>query len=159
MSNAYLYRMPSGIPGEVTRKEESGVEPGVLGATDVAFGAPVKVVSGKIVPIAASDTAAALYGFLVRPYPTQGGPLGLTTDGKLRAGSPCGVLRRGYLAARLASGTSAKGGAVNMRIAVDTGKAVGDLEAAATVDETVVINATFMGPADADGNVEIAYNI
>jgi hypothetical protein len=36
---------------------------------------------------------------------------------------------------------------------------VGDIQAALIADETVAVNATFMGEADANGVTEIAYNI
>lgn len=157
-TNAYLYRMPSGIAGDVTRKSDSTVEPNLLGA-DAAFGAAVKLSAGKVVPIEAADAASSVYGFLTRPFPNQGGVIGLTSDGKLRAGNACDVLRRGYISVSLARGTAAKGGQVHLRIAAAAGKLVGELEAAAVADETVALPATFMGPADSDGNVEIAYNI
>ncbi|RYD87500.1 MAG: hypothetical protein EOP50_20660, partial [Sphingobacteriales bacterium] len=61
MANAYLYRMPSGIPGDVTRRSHSTIEAVMLGATPFAsFGIFGKVVSGKFVPIGAGDTAADL---------------------------------------------------------------------------------------------------
>lgn len=155
---AYLYRMPAGIAGDVTRKSDVTLEPNILGA-DAAFGAAVKLSAGKIVPVEAGDGAAAVYGFLARPFPNQGGVLGLTADGKLGAGNACDVMRRGYMTVSLARGAAAKGGQVHLRIAVAADKAVGELEAAAVANETVALAATFMGPADSDGNVEIAYNI
>ena len=61
---------------------------------------------------------------------------------------------------KLASGTAARGGQVYARVTADTGKNVGDIEAADDTGKTVAVSGcTFMGPADADGNTEIAYNI
>lgn len=156
--NAILYRMPAGFAGDVTRKSDSTLEPNLLGV-DAAPGAPVKMSAGKVVPMEAGDAASALYGFLARTFPTQGGISGLTAEGKLRAGNACDVLRRGYMCVTLARGTAAKGGQVHLRIAVAAAKAVGELEAAAVANETVALPATYTGPADSDGNVEIAYNI
>jgi len=153
-----MFRMPSGIAGEVTRKENAVIEPNILGA-DMAFGSPGKLSNGKLVNIEAGDTAADVYGYLARPYPTQGGALGLTSDGKLTAGNACDVLRLGYLNVNLARGDAAKGGAVYLRVAAVTGKAVGDLETAAIAEETVALPATFMGPADANGITEIAVKL
>ncbi len=158
MNRTILTRMPAGIPGEITRREDCTIEPNILGA-DMAFGTCGKIVGGKFVPIEAGDEAADVYGILVRPYPSQGGATGLATGGKLPSGAPCDVLRRGYISAALARGTAAKAGAVHLRVAVAVGKAVGELEAAAVADETVALPATFMGEADASGNVELAYNI
>lgn len=128
MRKTILYRMPAGIPGEVTRKEDCTIEPNILGA-DAAFGGALKLSGGKVVPIESGDAATDVYGFLVRPYPTQGGPSGLATGGKLPSGSMCDVLRRGYISAALARGTAAKGGKAYLRVAVAEGKAVGELEA------------------------------
>lgn len=127
---AFLYRMPAGIPGDVTRKQDSTLEPVTIGASAVAHGAPVKLSGGLAVPIAGGDDASDLYGLLARPYPMQG-----TVNDLGQATSPAGgqgdVLRRGYMAVLLASGTAAKGGPVFMRVTEDTGKAVGDIEAVA----------------------------
>jgi hypothetical protein len=38
-------------------------------------------------------------------------------------------------------------------------KPLGGVEAVSDTTNTIAINATFAGPADASGNVEIAYNI
>lgn len=150
MGNAYLTRMPSGFAGDVTRKAEATVESGLMGA-DVAFGAPVKLDgTGKLSPLSAAGDA--VYGFMVRPYPTQ--------DAQATAGSIQDCMRRGYMAARLARGTAARGAAVHVRIAAAEGKAVGDIEAAAVEDETVEVpGCIFMGAADDGGIVEIAFNI
>jgi len=152
-----LTRMPAGVPGEVTRTNGAILEPGIVGAADIAHGAPVKLAGDKFVALESGDTAADLYGFLARSYPTQGG-VGTLTPGVVPAGSVCDVLRSGYILVPLAVGTAAKGDAVYVRTTVDTGKALSDIEAG-TATGNVAINAQFMGAADADGNVEISYNI
>lgn len=62
---------------------------------------------------------------------------------------------------KLNAGTSALGGAVYVRVgAASATKPIGGIEAVADSTNTVVLTgATFMSAADADGNVEIAYNI
>lgn len=127
---AYLERMPAGIPGDVTRKADSHLEPGVIGASAVNHGAPVKVSSGKLVAIGSGDAAAVLHGFLVRPYPTQSSVNDLG-GGSAPADSVRDVLRRGYMSVLLASGSAAKDGQVYMRVTAAQGKAVGDIEATA----------------------------
>ena len=149
MSNAYLKRMPAGFPGDVSRKAEATVEAGLMGAT-VAFGAPVKMDGGKLVAL--SGASDAVYGFVVRPYPTMGSAA--------VSGSIQDVLRRGYMTVKLTQGISAKGGQVYVRYTAETGKAVGDIEAAAVEGKTLAVpGCLFMGEADSSGNVELSYNL
>lgn len=150
-------RMPAGIPGDVTRTAGAVLEPGMVGGADIKHGAPVKLVDGKFAPLADGDAAADLYGFLARNYPSQGGT-GTLVSGVAPAGSNADVLRSGYMAVTLAAGTAVKGAAVHVRISPDGAKAVGDIEAGSATGN-VAINAQFMGAADANGAVEISYNI
>lgn len=150
-------RMPSGFPGDVTRMHGAVLEPGIVGDADIPHGAPVKLIGGVLAVLEADDDASDLYGFMARSYPDQGG-VGSATPNVAPAGSAADVLRSGYMAVTLASGTGSKGATVYVRIGGATGSP-GDIEAALVADETVSINATFMGAADANGVVEIAYNI
>lgn len=165
MGNAYLYRMPSGIPGDVSRPSQSTIEPGFLDASAPfsAFGLFGKISSGKFVPVGAGDAASAVYGLLVRPYPTTGGaasdPLGTSTPNQ--GAGMANVLRRGYMTVKLNAGTAALGVQVYVRVAAAAaGKPIGGIEAAADGANTIAVTgATFMAAADASGNVEISYNI
>lgn len=161
MANAYLYRMPSGIPGDVTRRSHSTIEAVMLGATPFAsFGIFGKVVSGKFVPIGAGDTAADVYGLLVRAYPTQsaGNDLGGATP---PVSGVADTMRRGYMTVKNNAGTASLNSQVYVRIASPaTGKPIGGIEAVADSTNTIAItSARFMSEADAGGNVEISYNI
>lgn len=60
-------------------------------------------------------------------------------------------MRRGYMAVALESGTAALGGKVYLNA---TGKISAD-----SSSNTEIPNCIFMGAADADGLVEIAFNI
>lgn len=141
--------MPAGVPGDVSRKTESTLESGIM-AQDLPFGSPVKMASGKLTGISAADDV--IYGFVARPYPTQAT--------QAASGEIHDCMRRGYMTVTLANGTASRGGAVYVRIAAETGKKVGDLEASAVKDETVAIpGCLFMGEADANGNVEISFNL
>ena len=163
---AFLYRMPAGIPGNLTRENQATVESGLLDSTATfpGFGLPGKVSSGKFVPITTGDAAAAVFGFLVRPFPIQGAPA--ITD-NLGAATPptsgiANVLKRGYINVTLNGSTAAaKGGTVYVRVAAAaTGKPIGGIEAASDSTNTIALtNAYFTGPADASGNTEIAFNI
>ncbi len=163
MSNAILYRMASGIPGVVSRPSQSTIEPAIQDPNNAfsAYGLFGKIASGKFIPVGAGDAATAVYGLLVRPYPTQGAnasdPLGAAVP---PTSGVANVLRRGYMTVKLNAGTAALGGQVYVRVAnAATGKPIGGIEAAADSTNTIAVNATFMSAADASGNVEIAYNI
>ncbi|WP_043614267.1 hypothetical protein [Chromobacterium violaceum] len=161
MGNSILYRMPSGIPGAVSRPSQSTIEPAMLDPNNPfpSYGLFGKIVSGKLVPIGSGDTAANVYSLLVRAYPTNSGqdPLGAATP------PTKGVIdnmRRGYMTVKVNAGTAAQSGQVYVRVAnAATGKPIGGIEAAADSTNTIAVNATFMSAADASGNVEIAFNI
>lgn len=154
MTRAYLKRMPAGIPGDVSRKAEATIEAGLMAET-VPYGCAVKLdSSGKLAkPTASTDT---VHGFMARPYPTQ--------DEAAAADTTQDCMLRGYMTVKLARGTAARGGQVYVRVTAVTGKAVGDIEAAPDTTESAtrtleVPNCIFMGAADANGNVEISFNL
>jgi hypothetical protein len=165
MSNAFTFRMPAGIPGTVTRASQATVEAQLLDTTNfpAAYGVPVAIdaTSHGVRKIGAGDTAAAVYGFYVRPYPTHSGtdPLGTSTPS---VSGICNVLKRGYINVLLGGTTAAaKNGTVYVRVAAPaSGKPLGGVEAAADSTNTIALtNAYFTGPADATGNAEVAFNI
>lgn len=162
---AYLYRMPNGVPGDVTRQSQSTIETQLKNSSlpFPSYGVPGKIASGKFVPVASGDTASVVYGFLVRPFPTTGqnasDPLGTSVP---RADNGAAdVLRRGYLNVKVNAGTASLGSPVYVRVAAGTvNQPIGGIEAAADSTNTVVIDgAIFMSAADASGNAEIAFNI
>ena len=159
---SFLYRMPSGIPGMVSREENKTIEtvPYDSTAPFAGFGLFGKIVSGKLQPVGAGDAATAIYGLLVKPFPANSSQEGLGTAVPPTSG-PANVLRRGYATVQLNAGTAALNGTVYVRVATPgAGKPIGGIEAAADGTNTIVVaNCTFMGAADASGNVEIAYNI
>jgi len=157
---AYLKRMPSGIVGEVSRRGTLTLEPGRVGATAIPYGTFAKLGTGGVLaPVASGDTAAVVYGPIARPYPDQGNANNDVGPVSAPAGSVQSVLRSGYMTVKLAAGTAAKGGQVYLRTTVGEGRAVGDIEAASGTGLVAVASCTFMGPADSEGIVEIAYNI
>lgn len=173
MSNAFLYRMPAGIAGDVQRKEHATIEPGIYDANYpcLAFGIVVKIVGGLVRPIASGDDPDALtLGFLCRPYPFQE-PIGTSiSDEGMGSGVPnplltADVMKRGYMTVKITTGGSdafadvVKGDPVYVRVTADTGKAVGDLEAGSASGNHLVPGAYFMGGVDANGFAEIAYNL
>lgn len=161
---AFLYRMPSGIAGDITRQSLATVESQVLNSSlpFAGYGLFGKVASGKFVPITTGDAAGAVYGLLARPFPTQGAnasdPLGTSVPA---TSGVANVLRRGYMNVTLNAGTAALGGAVYVRVATPgTGKPIGGIEAVSDSTNTILVaGASFMSAADASGNVEIGFNI
>ena len=170
--NVFTYRMPAGIPGAVNRELAAVQEPNVLSTTNTpgAYGDPVKMGSdGRIQALVPGDTIAALYGFLVRPYPTQDQVYASEGFGASapRGGRSCTVLKSGYMAV-VVQGTTvpASGGPIFIRLAgtVPPGGKVDGLEAAAdaTAGNTLAIpgpNSYFKGAPDVNGNTEIAFNL
>lgn len=138
-----LYRASSGVAGDVTRPDNTVVEPGLLNASaaPTAFGAPVKLVSGKFEKIASGDAATVFAGILSRIAPSIAGDLVQTyAGGTPNAESVQGIVREGYVNVVCTQGTPARGGQVYVRITADTGKLVGDLETAADTGKCVALS-------------------
>jgi len=161
---AFLYRMPNGIRGDISRRQSTTVEPQLLNSAlpFANYGMFGKIVSGKFVPLVASDTASVIYGILARPFPMTGSnasdPLGVDVPA---VNGVADVVRRGYMTVVNVAGTPALGSQVYVRIANPSGiRVIGAIEAALVSGETVAVTGcTFAGTQDASGNVEIAYNI
>lgn len=137
MGNSLLYRMPSGVPGDVTRPGEGAViESGLFDTAKVpaAFGAPIKMVAGKVTKIEANDLASVFYGLLCRIAPSiAGDTLQTLASGTPNPKSVQGILVRGFMNVLCLVGTPVRNAAVYMRVVVNGGKLVGDLEATADV--------------------------
>jgi hypothetical protein len=130
-SNALLYRVNSGIPGDVSRRQFTVVEPVQLNPSTPfsAYGQVGKFVSGCFVPLVANDTAAVVAGFLVRPYPIQTA----NADGSGISTFVFGdQMRRGFMTVVNNAGTPATEGQVYIRVANPaSGTPIGGIEAAA----------------------------
>lgn len=162
---AYLNRIGVGFAGAVSRQNDLTIEPVYLDESNPfsAFGLAGKYSNNKFVPLAAGDTISSVVGFLVRPYPAHSQAdlsyLGITA-------APMGdKLARGYVTLQTGSDASAavKGAPVYVRVAGATsGSPLGSIvltpDATAT-NTPQLTNASVMGPGDATGIVEIAYNI
>ena len=158
MSNAFLYRMPSGIPGDVSRKSHSTIEAHILKGKLDAFGIFCKLIDKGLVPLEAADDR--VYGLIVRSYPTQSAVNGMGAAAP-QENIVQDVLVRGYMTVKCNAGTAKKAGKVFVRVGAGTGvKPIGGIEAVADDVNTIELkNAMFMHEADAQGNVEISYNI
>lgn len=157
---SYLYNAPSGVPGDVTRLQNSVVEPIVFGEAFLGFGGPYKLdpSTGKAMMIDSADAASVFAGIVSRSVPSQGGDLSQSLAGGIpdidQAG---GGVVQGYVNIKCSVGTPVKGQPVYMRITADTGKLVGDLETAADSGKCVaLVGVVFASNGkDADSNAEI----
>lgn len=142
---SFLYRMPSGVAGSVTRALDTSVESVFMNSAKAitAFGAPCKMRSGKIELIEAGDDAADFYGIVSRVAPSiSGSTAQLFADGVPNPDVAQGVVVRGYANVACTIGTPVRGGVVYMRVVADAGKAIGDLEATGS---TTVVGGTITG--------------
>jgi hypothetical protein len=171
----YTYRMPAGAVGDVTRMTPAAIiEPCASDPTNppqfVGQAVTVDAVSGGVRPVALATEL--VYGIVVRAFPTQvpnaSGYYGAQGFGSatpwLAAGQPpanVDVLRQGYILVA-ANGATRKGGRVWVWISATAAPHVqGGFEAAdqTTNSQELPASCTFNGAADANGNVELAFNI
>ncbi|HDR2590587.1 TPA: hypothetical protein QCI16_004470 [Enterobacter ludwigii] len=164
--SAYLYNMPMGIAGGVTRSQDLTIEPVTLDYTNqfLAYGMAGKYDNNKLVPLEDGDDISLVKGILVRPYP-------ITSFADLayigvKANQTADNLKRGYICVQATAGDATaakKGDPVYVRVADGTDASpIGSFlltpDATATNTPQLVI-AEVMGPGQANGTVEIAYNI
>lgn len=165
--NAFVSRMPAGIPGTLSRSAaQSTVDTvnltpnGTTGAFPAyGLGGLIDAVTGNFRIPAAGDTAVT--GILLRPFPTNNSQDGLGTSTPPTKGLADRCLR-GFVSILLSGATAPKkDGAVYCRIQnAGAGQFVGGFEAAADGGNTILVGgARFTGPADAGGITEIAFNI
>lgn len=173
--SVFTYRMPAGIPGEISRAFPYGctIEPQVQNASTPVnlYGQVVVVDSNGVRPVAAGDTSAPAYlGLSVRPFPSADySSIQPSFAGSANIGFGAGVppaagvvdvCRRGYMTVKNNVGTPAKGGLVYVYYGVSTGAHVqAGIEAGAGGNLWQLPGAFFTGAQDANGNVEIEYNI
>lgn len=160
---AIILRAPAGFPGRITRSDSLTVEQEVIdsGTPPTIYGGFVKLVAGKLQPIASGD-AAGVYDTLVNPFPSQSSSNSLGSATPPTSGI-ADVLKRGYIAVTLKLGTAAKGGQVYVVTTAGGSVVVGDIVTAASPagggTAVAVTNTFFSGPADAGGIVEISKNV
>jgi hypothetical protein len=167
---AYAFRMPAGIPGDVNRIASATIETQVVssaaGEAPTAYGLPVVLssTSGQVgnVRVMTSGDGGQPYGFIVRPYPTQSSqdPLNVSTP---PTSGLVDILKRGYMTVQLQGPTAAKKGDIPyifLGTTNTTHPVLAALEAATATGAVVMTSNTyFMGPADSNGMIEIAFNL
>lgn len=160
---AYLKQAPTGVPGDVTRTDQSNVEPAMLVAASTvyaqAFGIPMKYVAGGIQQFnGGAEVPADFAGILVREVPSISGNTSQGfTDNIPYPEVPQGLLVRGYINVKCVRGTPVRGTQVFVQTVANGGVAVGAF--CATDDGSNAIeltNATWATDGkDADNNAEI----
>lgn len=163
-TNSYLFQAPNGVAGDLSRTDESNVEPAMLKAVSAvfaqAFGIPMAYVAGGISQWGGSNVAADFAGILVRAVPAISGGLVETFAGGIpNPLVPNSLCVRGYVNVLCPTGTPARGGIVYIRVIAAGGKNVGDLEATADGSNNVALSLTQASWAtdgkDANNNAEI----
>jgi hypothetical protein len=164
---AYKFNAPVGVVGDVTRPDNSSVEPVKFSETYVptVFGFPVYYVAGEPRKWTTGLAATDFQGILVREVPSIAGSV--DSDASAAGGVPwfeqvMGLLVRGYAVVKCASGTPTRGGAVYVQITASGGVAVGEFRADSDGGNSVVLTATQatwesngLG-TDTEGNVNLA---
>lgn len=134
---SYLFQAPNGVPGDLTRVDESSVEPAMLiaqtGVFAQAFGIPVKYVAGGIAQFTGSETAPQFAGVLIREVPSISGSVNSGfSDSVPFPDVPQGLCVRGYVSVVCAAGVPARGGVVYVQVTADGPIGVGAFRADGT---------------------------
>lgn len=160
---AYLYQAPAGVPGDISRPDESNVEPAMLVAVSTVFaqkfGIPMVYVAGGISQYATGNTAAQFAGVLIREAPSIGGSATQGFDDAIpNSVQPQGLCVRGYVSVKCVTGTPARGGIVYIRVVASTGHVIGDFDAVTDSDNVALSLAQASWATDgkdADNNAEL----
>ncbi len=143
---AYLYAPPAGVAGDITRADETNVEPAKLVALSSVFvqrfGEAMRYVSGGIQQFTTGLTKADFAGVLIREVPSISGTVtaGLT-DNVPNPTAIAGLAVRGYVAVKCTAGTPARGGIVYVRIVSASDRPIGAFEAASDTSNSVALDA------------------
>jgi len=148
---SYTLQAPTGVPGDITRADETNVEPAFL----IASGSPATFVqqygtamvytTGGITQWGTGNVAADFAGVLVRQAP--GIQNSLASDLSFGGGVPNqyqiqGLCVRGYVNVVCQYGTPARGGVVYVNIQATGNRIVGGFEATSQGSYNVALSAT-----------------
>jgi hypothetical protein len=168
---AFGFRMGAGFQGDVNRSHPVSIEPNLTSDINppTSYGQAVLVstIDQGMRAFAAGDVALTqAYGITVRPYPVQqssGSNFGAAAIGAaVPASGIIDVVRFGYIMVTLPVGqVPVKNGQAVVWGAASSGIHIqGGFEAAASAGNTATLaNAHFNGAPDANGNVELMFNI
>lgn len=160
---AYLYQAPAGVQGDISRPNETSVEPRMLVAVSSVFaqkyGIPVVYAAGGISQYATGNTAAQFAGVLARSAPEISGNVNSGFEDTIpNPVQPQNFVVRGYVSVKCVLGTPADGGIVYIRVVASTGHAIGDFDATSDADNvalTLTQASWSCDGKDADNNAEL----
>lgn len=161
---SYLYQAPSGVPGDITRTDESNVEPAMLITPFPSnYGVAMKYATGGVTPFVAADTASLFAGILARAAPgiSQSSSNEAVNTFQPNQSEPQGLCTRGYISVFVNAGTPVRGQVVGIVQTASGGHPAGSFEVATTgnnvpLSGTVVGNVTWASDGvDAFGNAEV----
>ena len=164
---SYLFSAPNGVPGDITRVDESSVEPAmqaIQGSDYPVPGMGVKYTSdGSGIQVPSGDAATAFAGVMVREVPQQSNSS--AADQTFVPGTPLitvpvGLMVRGYASVICVAGTPVRGGVVYWQVTDHSGVKAGSFRADGTDSgNAVALTATQAEWAsnglDASNNAEI----
>ncbi|MDH4163318.1 MAG: hypothetical protein OEW15_11615 [Nitrospirota bacterium] len=161
---AYTYQAPAGVPGDITRVDESNVEPAMLVAVaDVfaqSFGIGMVYNGAGISQVGFGTTAAQFAGVLVRQAPGISSNSDALTGNIPNPVQVQGLCVRGYVNVLCVYGTPARGGVVYLRVNSSVNNTqVGTFDATSDSTDNVALSLTQASWAssgkDANNNAEL----
>ncbi len=167
MAPAYLFQAPNGVAGDITRTDETNVEPAmqaIQGSDYPKVGMGVKYTSdGTGIQVPSGDAATAFAGIMVREVPGISNSIGddaVLTPTTPLVDIPVGLAVRGYVSVLCAAGTPVRGGVVYWQVTDHSGVKAGSFRADGTDSgNAVALTATQAEWAsngkDADTNAEL----
>lgn len=167
MVPAYLYQAPTGVPGDITRTDETNVEPAlqaVQGSDYPKVGMGVKYTSdGTGIQVPSGSAATTFAGVMVREVPSISNSSSDDSSFSPQTpllDEPVGLAVRGYVSVICAVGTPVRGGAVYWQVTDNGGVKAGSFRADGTDSgNAVLLTATqaewASNGVDADLNAEL----
>jgi hypothetical protein len=160
--SAILKQAPAGVAGDITRVDDSQVEPAVLvglsGVYPTNFGVPMKYVAGGIAQFAAGDAATVFAGTLVREVPSMSATVAADSSYESVAPNPlfpAALMVKGYMSVKCTVGTPVRGGIVYV-CNNTAGGAIGDFQATTSANNVALTNASWASDGkDSFNNAEI----
>lgn len=162
---SYLYNSPSGVIGDVSRVDESNVEPAMLVTPFPAnYGVAMKYGTNGITPYAAADAATVVAGLLTRAVPgiSQSNTNESAGTFQPNQSEPQGLMVRGYATVKVNAGTPVRGQPVYIVQTAAGGHPAGAFETTSNAGANIALSGTIAGNwtwasdgVDSQGNAEI----
>jgi hypothetical protein len=172
---SYLYQAPSGVAGDITRVDDSNVEPVMLVAPYASnFGVAMKYAANVgpaptpigegVTPMVAADVAASFCGILARAVPGISGSSANEVVDQFtpNPAEPNGLCVRGYINVIVNAGTPVRGQPVYIVQTASAGHPAGAFEVGANGGNNIPLSGTLVGNVtwaadgvDSFGNAEV----